>query len=43
VNSSQEGAGHLGAREAGGMMLCRVAEDVLWMSRYVELALAMGR
>lgn len=25
------------------MMLCRVAEDVLWMSRYVERALAVGR
>ena len=24
-------------------MLCRVAEDVLWMSRYVERALAVGR
>ncbi|MEO6527205.1 MAG: alpha-E domain-containing protein [Gemmatimonadaceae bacterium] len=25
------------------MMLCRVAEDVLWMSRYVERSLAVGR
>ena len=24
-------------------MLCRVAEDVLWMSRYVERSLAVGR
>src|SRR5687767_14138342 len=24
-------------------MLCRVAEDVFWMSRYVERAIAVGR
>src|SRR5215210_7942437 len=32
-----------GPRERGRLMLCRVADDIFWMSRYVERAIAVGR
>ena len=50
VNSSQGGGGkdtwvlgNAADRWRGCLMLCRVADDIFWMSRYVERAIWVGR